>query len=380
MVRWSKRYGTRRPIRRFLYQSPIDWLARLLQRPGVEELVDIPKTQKPHTSLSDVWHGSFVRELKGSDGRWFFRSTGRYLFALNIDGFNPNGRREAKKKKSVCGIYMALLNLPIHLRYRPQNICFVRIIPGPHEPLVKDQQLNHFLRLIVDDLMVLYKPGVHLSSTWKYPNGRTVQAALGLLLNDLRSARPVGGFVSSDHTIMCSVCEALKSDLLQSDWNFSLRDKEQHREHRIAWRDAGSQADRTKLEQEHGVRWTELMRLPYYDGPRMNVPEAMHGLKNAITAHCQDYWGMSTKYPDDFRLGLPVLESGERWPNTHAYRVAENTISAGKNHEVDGLSKRVAEALLHARGYRTGGLSLNEMRAKMHEWVSSQKCCWSIDD
>lgn len=40
----TKLHGGRlRPACTFLYQSPIDWLARLFQRPNIEKIVDSPK-------------------------------------------------------------------------------------------------------------------------------------------------------------------------------------------------------------------------------------------------------------------------------------------------------------------------------------------------
>ncbi|KAF9233015.1 hypothetical protein BU15DRAFT_7288, partial [Melanogaster broomeanus] len=51
------------------------------------------------------------------------------------------------------------------------------------------------------------------------------------------------------------------------------------------WRDAPSTAERERLFKEHGVRWSELWRLPYWDPARQLVVDAMHCILEGLVAH-----------------------------------------------------------------------------------------------
>lgn len=53
--------------------------------------------------------------------------------------------------------------------------------PGPTEPTA--EQLQHYLKLIVDDLLDLYDPGIRIT-TAEYPEG--------MRIHDLASSRLIG--------------------------------------------------------------------------------------------------------------------------------------------------------------------------------------------
>ena len=48
------------------------------------------------------------------------------------------------------------------------------------------------------------------------------------------------------------------------EW-FITRDSVQHRQNALEWRRCKSDATRKRFVQETGVRWSELLRLPYFD-------------------------------------------------------------------------------------------------------------------
>ncbi|KAH7917513.1 hypothetical protein BV22DRAFT_991467, partial [Leucogyrophana mollusca] len=120
------------------------WLGRLLSRPGLEHAIATTPARRPQSFISrltslwmpgpikDIWDAEVFRTFKGPDGRlWLDAPDGeaRLIFSLFIDWFNPYGNRQAGKSVAVGGIYMVYLNLPIHLRYRVENVYLVGIIP-----------------------------------------------------------------------------------------------------------------------------------------------------------------------------------------------------------------------------------------------------------
>lgn len=365
--------GARKPCRRFFYQSPIRWLARFLQRPGMEDIADAPRTQGLNERLRDVWDGAFIKELIGDDGEWFFNQPGRYLFALGIDGFNPRGNRQKGKKRSVCGMYMALANLPIHLRYRLENICFVGIIPGPHEPSAVLGQYNRFLEPLEQEMQQLWSPGVQLSGTWKHPEGKLIKAAICFWINDLVGARPIGGFLSANAGLMCSVGYCHRHDTQKT--TFTARTQKQHQELCINWLEAKTQEERNRIEKEHGTRGTALAYLPYFDGPRMTCPEGMHLVKNLIEHHLRVLFGFGIRLKDDLGEGLP---SGQKFPSAATYKAAEEILNHGTGKELKSLKDKALEALAYARGLETGGLNKGQILKLLEDWVR-QLSQWVIN-
>lgn len=182
------------PIRPFGYQSFPDFVAGLLSRPGIEDVIDLAWASGGKKEIMrDIWDGSGVHELKGPDGKAFSdgpAGEGRLVWSLTIDWFNPYQNKQAGKKASVGSMIMSCLNLPISLRNKPENL-YLSVIPGPREP--ETDQINNFLRPLVNDLIPSWKQGTWFTQTNREPQGRRVRSALGPLVCDLLAARKVGG-------------------------------------------------------------------------------------------------------------------------------------------------------------------------------------------
>jgi hypothetical protein len=57
-------------------------------------------------------------------------------------------------------------------RYRTSNLIISAMTPGPVEP--DADKLQNYLKIIVDDLLMLYEKGVFIS-TPQFPNGEHIQ-------------------------------------------------------------------------------------------------------------------------------------------------------------------------------------------------------------
>ncbi|KZV61967.1 hypothetical protein PENSPDRAFT_557907, partial [Peniophora sp. CONT] len=94
----------------------------------------------------------------------------------------------------------------------------------------------------------------------------------------------------------CSLCSITKAQLGNFDiFSWPRRTAEFHREHAQRWRD-GNEKERVKIEDETGIRWSELLRLPYWDPTKYAVIDAMHNLfLAALSRHLTFVWGMLWK-------------------------------------------------------------------------------------
>ncbi|TFK68610.1 hypothetical protein BDN72DRAFT_746325, partial [Pluteus cervinus] len=131
------------PISQYYHQDLKSWIGKLLSRPQIEILLS---RQTPPISdvVSDIWQSTVFADLLDSDGNPFLPGPsheGRLIFGLSVDGFNPFWNKTAKQSVSSTCIWLVLLNLPPNLRYLPENIFLVGIIPGPNKP--STDEINH---------------------------------------------------------------------------------------------------------------------------------------------------------------------------------------------------------------------------------------------
>lgn len=181
------------PIRPFGYQSFPDFVAGLLSRPGMEDVIDQAWAGGPKEEMKDIWDGSGVHKLKGPDKKPFSNAPigeGRLVWSLTVDWFNPYQNKQARKKASTGSMLMTCLNLPLSLRNRPENI-YLSVIPGPREP--ETDQMNNFLRPLMNDLIPAWEQGTWFTRTSREPQGRRVRSALCPLVCDMIAARKVAG-------------------------------------------------------------------------------------------------------------------------------------------------------------------------------------------
>ncbi|KAA1480109.1 hypothetical protein DENSPDRAFT_758519, partial [Dentipellis sp. KUC8613] len=186
---------------------------------------------------------------------------------------------------------MVLLNFPPHLRYLPENMFLVAIIPGPDKPSLSD--INHALDLVVDDLLEFWSPGVWFSRTANCRLGRLNRAMLVPLVSDMLAARQAAGYGSATSKYFCTCCRlefANIDDLDKEKW--PRRSNEEDRRYAEEFRDATSLSAQDALFKKSGIRWSSLYRLPYWTPKLFVVVDSMHALDlGLIKTHCREAWG-----------------------------------------------------------------------------------------
>ena len=105
--------------------------------------------------------------------------------------------------------------------------------------------------------------------------------------NDLPAAQKVSQLGAATSHNYCTVCQCRhkstlgRVDFTHPDWNPPDNDK--LRKLAEAWRDALSNADQDEITLQHGIRWSEFWRLPYWNPSRQLVEDAMHCILEGLS-------------------------------------------------------------------------------------------------
>jgi hypothetical protein len=279
------------PKKIFVYHHFHDYLARLLSCSELEGVMNkvcddvVDGIGDPPDFLKDIFDGSYLREFRGPNGRLFLDrgNEGRYIFSLNVDFFNREGMKIRGPTVSCGIISMACMNLPKSIRYKPEYMYLAGIIP-PMEPHL--DELNHYLRPVVDDFVVSWARGVRYSRTHASPTGLTTRSAIAVGVNDLPASRKVAQHVAVTSHHICISCNCFhKSSLGRTDFeheDWKAKDNDQMRKCAEAWNNAPTMKDRIKLAEETGLRYSELWRLEYWNPARQMAIDSMHCLLEGL--------------------------------------------------------------------------------------------------
>lgn len=360
------------PIKIYCHQSMKSWLARLLLRPEMEKSMDSAWIRlKPHIddkNLSDIWDAPEIYDFEGVEENTLFRhfsgEEGRYLFGLSIDWFNPHGNKQAGKSVSSGVIFMTCLNLPLELRYKRENVYLVGVIPGPKSPSL--DQVHRFLGVLVDELLEFWSPGVRFSSTCCFPRGRLIRCAVIPLIADIGAIKKTAGQGAHNATFFCSFCDLKHSEInniARETW--TCRNCETRRRLAFQWRDASSVQERKRLFKQHGVRWTELLRLPYWKH-RYVVLDVMHNLfLGLFQRHCRNVFGIDLKdVTEDTEEDATLIEEEA----SKGQRLLDNGCTP--DFLARKLKKRVLQAMLKNNNIAPGKLT----KGKIAELLVSKVC------
>ncbi|KAJ3493779.1 hypothetical protein NLJ89_g10940 [Agrocybe chaxingu] len=378
--------GMVKPARLYLYHELDDWLATLFSRKDIETLLDRDLDDRNTDTVWDIWDATELQSFLGPEhdpSRPFIKKSGdecRLVFSLNMDGFNPFTNKEAGKVVSTGAIYMICLNLPVAIRHDLENMFLVGVIPGPDHP--STDQINPLLRPLVEDLLQLWDPGVFLTATATYPHGRLVRGALIPVICDLPAARQIGGFASHSSNNQCSIC-LLKADEIDnldpSTW--PMRTVDEHREVAQAWLDAPTDKKRAELFESFGVRWSELLRLPYWDPINFLIIDSMHGFfLRLFQRHCRQIWGMDIKFDD---CEFPSFDEGRFECPDDDLKKAQNVLRRGSDDALRKLPLRTLRALTRnldpgpegalPHGYAKKAIIKNLLRYRVHKrWFDEE--------
>ena len=276
------------PFKIYCYRKLVVSLQELLLRPGFFDACQLWKDQ-PISEFIDLYHGKIWKDFQYVDDKPFLASGGLGLI-LNIDWFQPF----THTVYSVGVIYLVIMNLPRSIRFKRENIIVIGILPGPSEP---KHDINTYLGPLVQELLDLWD-GIDMAiNTGTTTLTKNIQCALLCCSCDLPAGRKVCGFMGHSACLGCSKCLKKFSGTIgcmnYAGFDRSLwtpRTNSQHRRDVKAIRKATSKTEQEKLESQLGCRYSVLLKLPYFDPPKMLAIDPMHNMFLGTAKHQLSIW------------------------------------------------------------------------------------------
>ena len=166
------------------------------------------------------------------------------------------------------------------MRSKPENTLLVGLIPGPHEPR---HDMNTFMEPFVVDLLRFWD-GVELNVPFLQCR-KLIRCALLCVACDIPAGRKVCGFLSHNSPLGCSRCLKQFTGTVGS-MNFSgfdrdnwpIRSGTRHAENALSLINISTKTGRQNAESKLGCKYSVLLKLPYFDVPRMLIIDPMHNL------------------------------------------------------------------------------------------------------
>ncbi|KAL1671098.1 hypothetical protein EV122DRAFT_227114, partial [Schizophyllum commune] len=285
------------PRRMYSVQCFDSWLRWFLSRETIEDALNASYQHAANNTsygalggagvMRDVWDSPAWRDIHGP-----LRSPYHLVFSVYADWFNPFTNKIAGAFASCGVIALYCLNLPPHLRYRLENVYIAGITPPPHAPSFIT--ISHILQPFVQSVIPFKPPGQRIV-TFRHPDGVMVTAKSIPLIMDMQASKKFTGFTSHALTVRAQA---------------------------TTWLQADTKQERESLAREHGVRWTPIYDLDYYDPVRHVVIGFMHNwLEGICQHHLRDLWGVGRNILTTL-LGMDIDED-EKWSTADAEESAE---------------------------------------------------------
>ncbi|KAH9858844.1 hypothetical protein C2E23DRAFT_880266 [Lenzites betulinus] len=248
-------------------------LAYLISQPGIEAYFEAWTTRPapPSGEYRSIHDGSRWKTLLGCDGKPFFGPDYdgelRVPVILHVDWFSA-ASSAFSASYSTGAISFSLPTLPPALRYRVEYLILAAMTDGPKEP--DAEELQHWIALIVDDLLMLYH------------RGRRCRVVVICACTDHPAMCKVGGFADKSHNeVPCTAGTTSTKDMYSDEClqgGCPPRSYQQHWENAQEWKALETRKECDEHFKKHGSRWADIMRLPYYDCIKMTVIDPMHNL------------------------------------------------------------------------------------------------------
>lgn len=271
-----------------------DQLLHMYQRPDFEKSLKLWANRSVEEEiLCDIYDGKIWKNFSNNGGVYdeveisneqkFFNkehADDHLGIMINVDWFQPFERTV----HSSGAIYGAICNLPRELRFKPENMLILGLMPGPNEASL--HQINHYLAPIVDQFQSFWE-GVTLNQTFEHLSGRLIKCAIIACCCDIPAARKLCGHYSAN--VSCHRCLKVAknrnfSGIDDIDEWFIAKDMNEHREAALEWRQCKSNEARKRHAKKFHARWSEMLRLPYFDPIRFLPVDPMHNLFIGIAA------------------------------------------------------------------------------------------------
>lgn len=159
-------------------------LGDMFARPGFWNLIEHWRNKPVDSDMSDIYDAAVWQQFQTVNGQAFLNEPGNVGLVLNVDWYQPY----ENASYSVGAMYLAILNLPLAVRYKPENVVVVGLMPGPKEP---SMTMNTFLKPIVDQLLLLWDTGLSVGVA-DINTFATIRAALMCTTCDIPATRKVG--------------------------------------------------------------------------------------------------------------------------------------------------------------------------------------------